>query len=44
MLDEPLQGDVNVHLVLGGDGVAANLPVLNGFEVPIKRKKGRKKE
>lgn len=33
MLDEPLHGNINVHLVLGRDRVAAHLPVLNGLEV-----------
>ena len=35
MRDEPLQRDVDVVLLLAGDGVTADLPVLDGVQVHL---------
>jgi len=35
MWDEPLEGDVDVVLLLAGDGVAADLPILDGVQVHL---------
>lgn len=34
MLNEPLQRHVNIHLVLGGDAVAADFPALDALQIP----------
>ena len=35
MRDQPLEGDVDVVLLLAGDGVAADLPILDGVQVHL---------
>jgi len=35
MRDEPLEGDVDVVLLLAGYGVAADLPILDGVQVHL---------
>ena len=35
MRDEPLEGDVDVVLLLAGDGVAADLAILDGVQVHL---------